>query len=58
MSEKESKAPTAKVQAAGAAGAAATLVVFIAAQFGLEIPTGVEGAIATLLAFAAGWLKS
>lgn len=47
----------AKVQAAGAAGAAATVAVFIAAQFGLEVPPGVEAALATLFAVAAGYLK-
>lgn len=50
-------APNAKVTAVGAAGAATTLIVFIASQFGLDIPAGAAAAIATLLSFAAGYLK-
>lgn len=45
-----------KVSGGLAAGATATLVVFIAQQFGLDIPTGVEGALAILIAAAAGYL--
>jgi len=45
-----------KVSGGLAAGACATLIVFVAAQLGVAIPTGVEGAIATLIAFAAGYL--
>lgn len=47
-----------KVQAAGAAGAFATIVVFIAGQYGLEVPTGGEAAVATLVATVAGFFKS
>lgn len=47
-----------KVAAAGAGGAVATLAVWIAAQFGVDMPPGVGEAIATLLAVAAGYFKS
>lgn len=49
--------PSPKITAAGAAGAAAVLIVFIAEQFGLEIPPAASAAIATLLACAAGYFK-
>ncbi|HVJ27613.1 MAG TPA: hypothetical protein VM493_08710 [Vicinamibacterales bacterium] len=47
-----------KVQAAGAAGAVTVLVVFIAGQLGLEIGPEVASAITTLVAVAAGYLKT
>ena len=50
-------APTSKVQAAGAAGAASILIVFTAGELGLDIPPEAAAAIATLLSFAAGYLK-
>ena len=50
--------PKPKVAAAGASGAVATLVVFIAAQLGVEMSAEVGAAIATLVAFAGGYLKS
>lgn len=46
-----------KVQAAGAVGAFTTLVVFVAAEFGLVLPPEVSAAVATLAAFAAGYLQ-
>lgn len=49
--------PDTKIQAAGAAGAATVLVVFIAGQFGLEVPPEAAAAVTTLLAFAAGYFK-
>jgi hypothetical protein len=52
------RAPTSispKVSGGLAAGAAATLVVFVAQQFGVEIPTGVEGALAVLIGAVAGY---
>lgn len=49
-------APKPKVAAAGGAGAAATLIVFIAGQFGLDITPEAAAAIATLLAFAGGYI--
>lgn len=51
------KAPVPKVAAATAAAALATvLVILVSAISGKEPPTGLEGAVATLLAFAAGYL--
>lgn len=50
-------APKPKVAAAGAAGAATVLIVFIAGQFGLDIPDGVGEAITALIAFLAGYFK-
>lgn len=46
-----------KVATGGAAMAAATVIVFICGQFGLEIPGEVGAAIATLIGFAAGYLR-
>jgi hypothetical protein len=51
-----SVAPTRKVTAAVVAGSAATILAWIAQQFGLEVPPGVEAAFAVLLAGAAGYL--
>jgi len=49
--------PAPKVVAATAAAAAATcIVVLISVLTGGQVPVGVEGAIATLLAFAAGYM--
>ena len=45
-----------KVSGGLAAGAIATLVVFVAQQFGLEVPTGVEGALSVLIGAVAGYL--
>ena len=44
-----------KVSGGLAAGAVATLVVFTAQQFGVEVPTGVEGALAVLIGAIAGY---
>ena len=49
--------PVPKVAAAGIGGAVATIVVYIAAQVGVEIPGDVGAAIATVVAFAAAYLK-
>lgn len=51
-----SAAPTRKVTATAAAGAGATILAWIAQQFGLQAPPGVEAAFAVLLACAAGYL--
>lgn len=48
--------PTSKVKATGAAGAASVLVVFIAGQLGLDVPPEAAAAVATLLAFAGGYI--
>lgn len=49
--------PVAKVTAAGIGGAVATLIIFGAGQFGMEIPGEVGAAIATVVAFIAGYMK-
>lgn len=46
-----------KVQAAGAAGAVTTVIVFIASKLGLEVPAEVAAALTTLIATGAGYLK-
>lgn len=50
--------PTRKVSAAGIGGAVSVLVIFIAQQFGVEIPGDVGAAIGTVAAFGLGWLVS
>ena len=52
-----SKAPVAKVQAAGFGGALSVIAIWVAAQFGVDMPAEVGAGIATLAAFAAGYLK-
>ena len=51
------KKPVPKVAAAGIGGAVATLIVYLASVAGVEIPGDVGAAIATVVAFAAGYLK-
>lgn len=53
----KSKRPAPKVAAAGTAGAFATVLVYVAAQFGLDVPGDVGAAVATLIAFAAAYFK-
>lgn len=55
--EQPTNTPTTKIAAASAAGAVATLAVFIAGQFGLEITPEAAAAFATVLAFVAGYFK-
>jgi hypothetical protein len=50
--------PQPKVQAAGAAGAIATILVFVVSLFGLDIPPEVAAALTTLIATGAAYLKS
>lgn len=50
--------PVPKVGAAGIAGAISVLVIFVAQQFGVEVPGDVGAAIGTVVAFTAGYLKS
>lgn len=47
-----------KVRAASMAGAVSVLVVWVAAYAGVTIPPEVASAFTTLLAFAAGYLKT
>ena len=54
--EKASLKPVPKVTAAGLGGAVATLVLFVANLCGVEVPPGVSAAIATVVAFGAGYL--
>jgi hypothetical protein len=57
MPDSPSNAPIPKVVAAGIAGAAATvIVILIQSVTGEQAPVGLEGAIATLCAFAAGYI--
>lgn len=44
-----------KVSGGLAAGAVATIAVFVAQQLGLDVPAGVEGALAVLISAIAGW---
>lgn len=50
--------PTPKVAAAGATGALAILIVYVAALFGLDVPEYVATAVGVLVAVAAGYFKS
>jgi hypothetical protein len=49
-------APTSKVTAAGAGGAASILLVYIAGLFGLDVPPEAAAAAAALIAFLAGYI--
>lgn len=46
-----------KVQATGAVGAFVVLTVFIAEQFGLDVPGDVAAALTIVAGVAAGYLK-
>lgn len=52
---KRSLKPRPKVAAAGSAGAATTLAVFIASQFGLDVTPEVASAATVLISTAAGY---
>jgi hypothetical protein len=45
-----------KVAAGSAAAAAAFLLEYLLAQFGINMPTDVAAALVVVLGFAAGWL--
>ena len=49
--------PTRKVSAAGMSGALATVVITLAAQWGIDISAEAAAAIVTLAAFAAGYFR-
>lgn len=51
-----SKRPTNKLTAAGAAGSASVVIVWLAGLVGVDMPAEVGAAVATLLSFAAGYL--
>lgn len=50
--------PQKKVAAAGIGGAATTILLFVLSQFSVEVPGDVGAAIATVISFAAGFLKA
>jgi hypothetical protein len=47
-----------KVQAAGAAGAASIVLVWVLSQLGVSMPAEVASALTTLVAAGAGWLRT
>jgi hypothetical protein len=47
-----------KVSAAGLAGAATVVILFVLALCGIAVPAAVASGLTTLLAFAAGYIKS
>ncbi|WP_017599189.1 hypothetical protein [Nocardiopsis lucentensis] len=49
-------APEKKVTAAGASGAAVTVLIYVAGLFGLDVPEVVAAAAVTLVAAAAAYL--
>ncbi len=53
----EDNTPTAKVTSAGLAGSAATILIFIAAQYGIEIDGGTGAAIVAFASTLAGYIK-
>lgn len=53
----DSAAPKPKVAAAGAAGTAATVLVALAPQFGIDLSPEAAAGIVTIASFAAGYLK-
>lgn len=53
-----SKRPVKKVTAAGAAGAATVVAVWVASLFGIQVPAEVAASLATLAAFGGGYLKT
>lgn len=55
--QKSSLKPRPKVAAAAGGGTIATLAVFVAAQFGVDMSAEVGAAIATVIAFAGGYLR-
>lgn len=52
------KKPVPKIQAAGVSGAIAVLAVFIAGQLDVEMSAEVGAAIATVVAYAGGYVKA
>lgn len=57
MSDKPNRAPTRKVAGASIGAACATVAVWLAqVAAGLDVPPGVEAALATLFAAASGYM--
>lgn len=50
--------PQPKVVAGGVAGALTIVLVWVAGQFGLDVPPEVASAFTVLVSFAAGYLKA
>lgn len=50
--------PQPKVVAGGVAGALTIVLVWLAGQFGVDVPAEVASAFTVLVSFAAGYLKS
>ena len=50
--------PTRKIAATGIGGAAATVLIWLAAQFGMEIPAEVAAGIVALIAAGAGYMTA
>lgn len=53
-----SRRPVKKVTAAGAAGSAAVVLIYIAGLLGLDVPAEVAAAVTVLASFGAGYLKA
>jgi hypothetical protein len=53
-----SRKPVPKVQAAGLAGAATLILVFVAGLAGVMVPPEVAAAVTLLLTVAAGYIKA
>ena len=53
-----STTPTSKVAAAGIAGAASIVLVWLLGLTGVEVPPEVAAAFTALLSFATGWIKA
>lgn len=49
--------PTPKVTAGLAGSAVSIIIVFVLAQFGINLPSEVAQAVTLLLSFGAAWLK-
>lgn len=58
MNTPPSRKPTKKVAAAGSAGAASIVLVWLLGQAGVDVPAEVASAITVLIATAAGYLKA
>lgn len=46
-----------KVKAAGVAGSIVTILMWVAAQYGVDLPAGVGEALVVIFSFIAGYIK-
>lgn len=53
----EPKRPNRKMTAAGTSGAVAIVLVWVAGQFGIDMPAEVGAAFATVMALLAGYVR-